>query len=152
MICVKLLGLVWQSCVRYGFVTDPPHPIVLINILSDVTKPWERDSLLKHKERLEMPIWHLFPARRKMPCSTFKRSSEWSQNTFRFVPLRTKSPCLYRFQAWNALATCYEQLGDHEKALQVEVMGAHLKSDADQWFQLGQKSRLGQFSNKWKQH
>jgi general transcription factor 3C polypeptide 3 (transcription factor C subunit 4) len=60
--------------------------------------------------------------------------------------------CSHYFQAWNALATCYEQLGDHEKALQVEVMGAHLKSDADQWFQLGQKSRLGQFNNRRKQY
>lgn len=68
------------------------------------------------------------------------------------LTLRAKLTRLYCLQAWNALATCYEQLGDHEKALQVEVMGAHLQSDADQWFQLGQKSRLGQFSNKWKQH
>ncbi|CCA68156.1 hypothetical protein PIIN_02022 [Serendipita indica DSM 11827] len=43
--------------------------------------------------------------------------------------------------SWSALASCYEQLGEPNKALQVDIMGAHLKADAEHWFQLGQKSR-----------
>ena len=44
-------------------------------------------------------------------------------------------------QSWSALATCYEDLREPDKALQVEVMGAHLKTDGDHWMQLGAKSR-----------
>ncbi|KIM34146.1 hypothetical protein M408DRAFT_91230 [Serendipita vermifera MAFF 305830] len=43
--------------------------------------------------------------------------------------------------SWSALATCYEDLGEPDKALQVEIMGAHLKTDANHWMQLGAKSR-----------
>lgn len=43
--------------------------------------------------------------------------------------------------AWTVLAQCYDDLGDHSKALQLRVMSAHLSHDADEWEQLAKQSR-----------
>ena len=43
--------------------------------------------------------------------------------------------------AWNVLERCYESLGDHQKALQLRIMGAHLNQDPEEWESLAQKSK-----------
>ncbi|THH04363.1 hypothetical protein EW145_g5576 [Phellinidium pouzarii] len=42
--------------------------------------------------------------------------------------------------AWNVLATCHRDLGEPLKALQLAIMGAHLRHDADEWHSLAQQS------------
>jgi len=44
-------------------------------------------------------------------------------------------------QSWSGLATCYEALGDVGKALEIEIMAAHLTTDADTWRNLAEKSK-----------
>ncbi|KAJ1300854.1 hypothetical protein OPQ81_002493 [Rhizoctonia solani] len=43
--------------------------------------------------------------------------------------------------AWGTLAFCYEDIGDHSRALKLRIMAAHLEGDVDQWMELGAKSR-----------
>ncbi|CAE6500210.1 unnamed protein product, partial [Rhizoctonia solani] len=43
--------------------------------------------------------------------------------------------------AWGTLAFCYEDVGDTLRALKLRIMAAHLEGDADQWVELGLKSR-----------
>ncbi|KAI5117819.1 hypothetical protein M0805_004949 [Coniferiporia weirii] len=43
--------------------------------------------------------------------------------------------------AWSVLATCHRELGEPVKALQLAIMGAHLRHDADEWHTLAQQSR-----------
>ena len=43
--------------------------------------------------------------------------------------------------AWTTLATCHQELGNDEKALQCEMMAAHLRPTNDVWKDLGAKSR-----------
>ncbi len=46
-----------------------------------------------------------------------------------------------RGQSWSGLATCYEALGDSGKALEIEIMAAHMTTDADTWRNLAEKSK-----------
>lgn len=46
-----------------------------------------------------------------------------------------------RGQSWSGLATCYEVLGDLGKALEIEIMAAHMTTDADTWRNLAEKSK-----------
>lgn len=43
--------------------------------------------------------------------------------------------------AWTTLATCYEELNYEEKALQCEMVAAHLRPSAETWKELGARSR-----------
>ncbi|KAJ7029216.1 hypothetical protein C8F04DRAFT_1043456 [Mycena alexandri] len=43
--------------------------------------------------------------------------------------------------AWSVLAQCYEDQKELSKALQLRIMGAHLKHDAEQWDNLARQSR-----------
>lgn len=43
--------------------------------------------------------------------------------------------------AWSTLALCHEEAGDSRRALQLQIMAAHLTGDADSWAELGLKSR-----------
>ncbi|KAJ6511189.1 TPR-like protein [Mycena sanguinolenta] len=43
--------------------------------------------------------------------------------------------------AWSVLAQCYEDQKDLASALQLRIMGAHLKIDAEEWDRLGRQSR-----------
>ncbi|KAL0577198.1 transcription factor TFIIIC subunit tfc4 [Marasmius crinis-equi] len=43
--------------------------------------------------------------------------------------------------AWTVLAQCYEELGQHDKALQLRIMAAHLKFDAEEWAWLARQSK-----------
>jgi hypothetical protein len=43
--------------------------------------------------------------------------------------------------AWTVLAQCYTDLGEHEKALQLRIMSAHLLHDAEEWDRLARQSR-----------
>lgn len=43
--------------------------------------------------------------------------------------------------AWIGLGMCHRELGNPEKALQCEVVGAHLISSGETWKELGKKSR-----------
>lgn len=43
--------------------------------------------------------------------------------------------------AWSVLATCYRELGETEKALQIAIMGAHLRHDPEEWHALARQSR-----------
>lgn len=44
--------------------------------------------------------------------------------------------------AWSVLSTCYRDLNDSMKALQLAIIGAHLRHDADEWYQLAKQSKL----------
>ena len=35
--------------------------------------------------------------------------------------------------AWSVLAQCYEDIEQGQKALQLRIMAAHLRHDADEW-------------------
>lgn len=48
--------------------------------------------------------------------------------------------------AWTTLATCHQELGNDEKALQCEMMAAHLRPTNDVWKDLGAKSRSARAS------
>lgn len=43
--------------------------------------------------------------------------------------------------AWSVLAQCYEDQKELSKALQLRIMGAHLKQDAEEWDSLARQSR-----------
>lgn len=43
--------------------------------------------------------------------------------------------------AWTTLSTCHAELGNEEKALQCEMMAAHLRPSNEVWKDLGSKSR-----------
>ncbi|KAJ7448791.1 TPR-like protein [Mycena latifolia] len=43
--------------------------------------------------------------------------------------------------AWSVLAQCYEDQKEVSKALQLRIMGAHLKQDADEWDSLARQSK-----------
>ncbi|TDL19819.1 TPR-like protein [Rickenella mellea] len=43
--------------------------------------------------------------------------------------------------AWSVLATCYRDMNEPAKALQLSIMGAHLRHDAEEWERLAAKSR-----------
>ena len=43
--------------------------------------------------------------------------------------------------AWSVLATCYREMGEQAKALQVAIMGAHLRHDPEEWHELARQSR-----------
>ncbi|KAL5525422.1 TFC4 [Sanghuangporus sanghuang] len=43
--------------------------------------------------------------------------------------------------AWSVLATCYREMSEPTKALQVAIMGAHLRHDPDEWHELARQSR-----------
>ncbi|KAL5520201.1 hypothetical protein ACEPAG_9414 [Sanghuangporus baumii] len=43
--------------------------------------------------------------------------------------------------AWSVLATCYRDLSEPTKALQIAIMGAHLRHDPDEWHELARQSR-----------
>jgi general transcription factor 3C polypeptide 3 (transcription factor C subunit 4) len=43
--------------------------------------------------------------------------------------------------AWTTLATCYEELNYEDKAIQCEMVAAHLRPSAETWKELGARSR-----------
>ncbi|KAJ8082877.1 transcription factor TFIIIC subunit tfc4 [Marasmius tenuissimus] len=43
--------------------------------------------------------------------------------------------------AWTVLAQCYEEIGQTDKALQLRIMAAHLKFDAEEWNWLARQSK-----------
>ncbi|RDB18196.1 Transcription factor tau subunit sfc4 [Hypsizygus marmoreus] len=43
--------------------------------------------------------------------------------------------------AWSVLAQCYEDMNQPQKALQLRIMAAHLRHDADEWDRLANQSR-----------
>jgi general transcription factor 3C polypeptide 3 (transcription factor C subunit 4) len=43
--------------------------------------------------------------------------------------------------AWSVLANCYADLGQSDKALQVRIIGAHLRHDAEVWEHLARESK-----------
>jgi general transcription factor 3C polypeptide 3 (transcription factor C subunit 4) len=44
--------------------------------------------------------------------------------------------------AWMTLALCYTDLKEPDKALKLNIIGAHLLHDVDKWIELGKQSRL----------
>ena len=42
---------------------------------------------------------------------------------------------------WSVLAQCYEDMKERQKALQLRIMAAHLRHDADEWDRLARQSR-----------
>jgi general transcription factor 3C polypeptide 3 (transcription factor C subunit 4) len=43
--------------------------------------------------------------------------------------------------AWSVLANCYEDMEQGERALQIRIMAAHLRHDAEEWDALARQSR-----------
>lgn len=43
--------------------------------------------------------------------------------------------------AWSVLAQCYDDMHQSEKALQLRIMAAHLRHDAEEWDRLAQHSK-----------
>jgi general transcription factor 3C polypeptide 3 (transcription factor C subunit 4) len=43
--------------------------------------------------------------------------------------------------AWSVLAQCYEDMHENKKALQLRIMAAHLRHDAEEWDRLARQSR-----------
>ena len=43
--------------------------------------------------------------------------------------------------AWSVLAQCYEDQDEPQKALQLRIMAAHLRHDAEEWQRLAEQSR-----------
>ncbi|KXN83202.1 Transcription factor tau subunit sfc4 [Leucoagaricus sp. SymC.cos] len=43
--------------------------------------------------------------------------------------------------AWSVLANCYDEMNQRDKALQIRIMAAHLRHDAEEWDALAQQSR-----------
>lgn len=43
--------------------------------------------------------------------------------------------------AWSVLANCYEDMNQSERALQIRIMAAHLRHDAEEWDVLARQSR-----------
>ena len=42
---------------------------------------------------------------------------------------------------WSVLAQCHEDMNEPQKALQLRVMGAHLRHDAEEWDRLARESK-----------
>lgn len=42
---------------------------------------------------------------------------------------------------WAVLANCQDEMGLHDKALQLRIMAAHLKHDPEWWYELAQQSK-----------
>ena len=42
---------------------------------------------------------------------------------------------------WSVLAQCYEDMNESQKALQLRIMAAHLRHDAEEWDRLAQESK-----------
>ncbi|KAF9032358.1 hypothetical protein BJ165DRAFT_1535052 [Panaeolus papilionaceus] len=51
------------------------------------------------------------------------------------------------FAAWSVLASCYSDMGEQERALQLRIMGAHLQGDSEEWTGLARMSREMGFLN-----
>jgi general transcription factor 3C polypeptide 3 (transcription factor C subunit 4) len=47
--------------------------------------------------------------------------------------------------AWSVLASCYDETNQRDKALQVRIMAAHLRPDAEEWHALARQSRQAIF-------
>jgi general transcription factor 3C polypeptide 3 (transcription factor C subunit 4) len=45
--------------------------------------------------------------------------------------------------AWSVLAQCYADMKQDQKALQLRIMAAHLRHDADEWDRLARQSKFG---------
>lgn len=43
--------------------------------------------------------------------------------------------------AWSVLASCYEDMDQRVKALQIRIMAAHLRHDAEEWDTMARQSR-----------
>lgn len=43
--------------------------------------------------------------------------------------------------AWSVIAQCYEDSNEPKKALQLRIMAAHLRNEADEWESLATESR-----------
>jgi general transcription factor 3C polypeptide 3 (transcription factor C subunit 4) len=43
--------------------------------------------------------------------------------------------------AWSVLAQCYEDMKESQKALQLRIMAAHLRHDAEEWDRLARESK-----------
>jgi general transcription factor 3C polypeptide 3 (transcription factor C subunit 4) len=43
--------------------------------------------------------------------------------------------------AWSVLAQCYDDTKQGEKALQLRIMAAHLRHDAEEWERLARQSK-----------
>lgn len=43
--------------------------------------------------------------------------------------------------AWSVLAQCYEDMNESQKALQLRIMAAHLRHDAEEWDRLARESK-----------
>ena len=48
--------------------------------------------------------------------------------------------------AWTVLAGCHRDLNEPLKALQLSIIGAHLRHDAEEWHKLAVQSRLFRIS------
>ena len=44
--------------------------------------------------------------------------------------------------AWTVLAQCYEDMQQKDRALQLRIMAAHLRHDAEEWDRLARESRF----------
>ena len=51
--------------------------------------------------------------------------------------------------AWSVLAQCYEDMNESQKALQLRIMAAHLRHDAEEWDRLARESKYETF---WRQN
>jgi general transcription factor 3C polypeptide 3 (transcription factor C subunit 4) len=49
--------------------------------------------------------------------------------------------------AWSVLAQCYEDQQQPHKALQLRIMAAHLRHDADEWERLARESKYAPLQN-----
>jgi general transcription factor 3C polypeptide 3 (transcription factor C subunit 4) len=49
--------------------------------------------------------------------------------------------------AWSVLAQCYEDMNESPKALQLRIMAAHLRHDAEEWDRLARESKYEPFGN-----
>ena len=47
--------------------------------------------------------------------------------------------------AWSVLAQCYEDMKESQKALQLRIMAAHLRHDAEEWDRLARESKYEHF-------
>lgn len=50
--------------------------------------------------------------------------------------------------AWSVLAQCYEDMNEAPKALQLRIMAAHLRHDAEEWDRLARESKYEFFDTK----
>jgi len=58
----------------------------------------------------------------------------WTATSLKRFGLCKRSYALNRARsAWSVLAQCYEDIEQGQKALQLRIMAAHLRHDADEW-------------------